>query len=1016
MASNILINFSADTGGLDEANRKLEELKKREQELIVEIEKLRREQTALNLSTNDGNKRIQIEREYAKRIQETRNQLRQTRRDLDNVTEAQRNLEQTISRGASLETFRALRRELTEQLRQLQLNGEAGSEAYDKIRQRLTELNVAQQEVNAQIQQQSSATFALDTIIKGTQLAAGGYSVLAGTMGLFGQKSQEVQATMLKLQSIIAVTTGLHSVYNTVVGKGNIITRISVIQTRAKAIAESLATKNTIAATVAQKAFNLVAMANPYVLLAVAIISVVGALYIFSRNTETAAEKQKRLNDLQREALDIKDRYADALKTQGDQRIRELERELELMEAQGKSEAQLALKRRQINAERERNALTLYNTYSQEANSIEENTKKAKQYRDALRDLNLQMQQNNWKGNTKIKFRIDDHIIKDEADKIKDIIQGKLDLVTLNISKGLEANNAVDEARHKAQVDAENDRKKALEAGKRNAVAMAEYNVLIAKKGSQEELNAQIAALEAKRNADLQNANITKGERLRIVKETEIQIQKLRNDYAKFILEDEKAMIEAGLQLSVEGTLERYSLQSELLEKQEQIELNQLNLTENKKALIRNKYRKQRLELDREFDKTVAENTLNTNIATINAALAQVKEGSADAYSLQIEMLQERAKAEKAEVENTIKNEELKAARIKEINAQLARDIRDTLTDQRVNEAKRQADAEILIVSQQYSQGLISKRRYEDELNRITIDSLNKQIAERRKNGDDTVDLEQELADKRIAIAEDEAEARKAIQEELYNTISSISSSYFTIQKNRIQQQLDDLKNLYTTDAEKAKENSELKLLSEEEYNREQLKLKQKQAEAEKKEAIFNLTLTSYQAISRAYKDFKWPFNIVIAGLMGAATLAQLNAAKSQPVPKYWKGRKGGQGEFALVGEHGAELMYVPKGASIMPAHDSLRALNGDMSVMSKWKMPAINPNYPVVPNISKQLVNDAKKQQAVEIDYDKIGRSVAKYQKKQEPAKVSVSFDKSGLSVTNGNTTTKYSNSRGNV
>lgn len=41
-------------------------------------------------------------------------------------------------------------------------------------------------------------------------------------------------------------------------------------------------TKATISATVAQKAFNLIANANPYVLLATALVTVVGALTLFS--------------------------------------------------------------------------------------------------------------------------------------------------------------------------------------------------------------------------------------------------------------------------------------------------------------------------------------------------------------------------------------------------------------------------------------------------------------------------------------------------------------------------------------------------------------------------------------------------------------------------------------------------------------------------------------------------------------------------------------------------------------
>lgn len=1018
MANNVLINFTADTGGLDEANRKLEELKKREQELIAEVEKLRREQQAANLSTNDSNRRIQNEREYARRIQETRTQLTQTRRDIDRVNEAQRNLNQTITRGAAQETFRSLRRELTEQLRQLQLNGQAGSEAYQRIRDQLVQLNVAQREVNAQIQQQSSVAYTFDTIVKGTQLAAGGYSVLTGAMGLFGEKNQDVQMMMMKLQSTIAITTGVQSVYNAVVGEGNIITRIAALQIRAKALAESLATKNTIAATVAQKIFNMVAMANPYVLLAMAIITVVGALYIFSRNTETAAEKQKKLNDLQKEAIDLKQQAADRMKADSDLLIRELERELELMKARGASEAQLALKTKQINDERVKAANEMRLHYGKEISDLERNKEKAEELRAKLKELNDKVTELKNQGKSVMKITVDGKVekfnVNEEAfQKFKDNLESRLSNINLNIDNGEQALKADEEARHKRELDEAEANKKAAEAGRRSAVAMAEYKVLIAKKGTEEELSAQIAAIKVKRDADLANINLTKGERLKLAKEADIQIEKLQNDSSKSRLENEKAMIEAGLALAEEESLDRYNFQTQLLSKQREIELNQLNLTEEQKLLIQNNYLAKLKKATDDYFNNLYQQQIETDISLINEKLAKVKSGSQEEYSLRTELAEANARLEKEDVENTIKNEELKAARIKEINAQLAKDKREILSEQDSSNIQKQADREELIISQQYAKGKISKRAYENELNKITIDSLNKQIENRQKYGEDTLDLEKELSDKRIEIAQKEAEARAAIQEELFNTISILATFSFDNQKAQIQQQLADLDHYYTTDAEKAKENTSLKLISQEEYDRRQLELKRKQAQAEKNQAIFNLVLTNGQAIARAFKDFPFPYSAIVAALVGVQTIAQLNNIRSQPLPKYWKGRKSGQGEFALVGEHGAELMYVPSGASIMPAHDSLRALNGDYSVMSKWNMPAINPSYPVVPNISQQLITDARSSYNAEIDYDKVGRAVAKYQRKPVERPVYVSVDRSGTTVTDGNTKTKYLNTK---
>jgi hypothetical protein len=60
-------------------------------------------------------------------------------------------------------------------------------------------------------------------------------------------------------------------------------------------LAENKGTIATGAATVAQKVFNAVAKANPYVLLATAALGVATALYAFSSSTSKATEKEKEL-------------------------------------------------------------------------------------------------------------------------------------------------------------------------------------------------------------------------------------------------------------------------------------------------------------------------------------------------------------------------------------------------------------------------------------------------------------------------------------------------------------------------------------------------------------------------------------------------------------------------------------------------------------------------------------------------------------------------------------------------
>ena len=77
---------------------------------------------------------------------------------------------------------------------------------------------------------------------------------------------------------------------------GNIQRWAQVKAEAAANVAKNAGTVATIKATVAQRAFNLVAKANPYVLLATAIVTVVGALFLFAKRSDDAKQKQEELN------------------------------------------------------------------------------------------------------------------------------------------------------------------------------------------------------------------------------------------------------------------------------------------------------------------------------------------------------------------------------------------------------------------------------------------------------------------------------------------------------------------------------------------------------------------------------------------------------------------------------------------------------------------------------------------------------------------------------------------------
>ena len=156
---------------------------------------------------------------------------------------------------------------------------------------------------------------------------AGGFGAVQGAMALFGAQSDDVQKTLLKVQSAMAISQGLQSVgesidsfknlgavvknttifqqaYNFVMGQKVVVTQADIIATEAQTVAtveQGVATVTTttavVGATTAMKAFRIALIASGIGLLIVAIGFAVEAFSSFIGAAEKAAAAQKKLNE-----------------------------------------------------------------------------------------------------------------------------------------------------------------------------------------------------------------------------------------------------------------------------------------------------------------------------------------------------------------------------------------------------------------------------------------------------------------------------------------------------------------------------------------------------------------------------------------------------------------------------------------------------------------------------------------------------------------------------------------------
>lgn len=122
-------------------------------------------------------------------------------------------------------------------------------------------------------------------------------------------------------------------------------------------------------------------------------------------------------------------------------------------------------------------------------------------------------------------------------------------------------------------------------------------------------------------------------------------------------------------------------------------------------------------------------------------------------------------------------------------------------------------------------------------------------------------------------------------------------------QKAATQQQLADLEKQKDIAIQFAGESAEARAAIEEEFNRKKRAIQKKQAEAEKKQAIFEITLNTAAAVVSALK--KGP---VFAAIVGALGAAQLAVAASTPIPEFFRGTMNAPEGLALVDEKRPEV------------------------------------------------------------------------------------------------------------
>lgn len=598
----------------------------------------------------------------------------------------------TLNVGNYADAAKGLKMELTSLIQQmafLKTQGETNSEEYQTMAARAAELKDAMADAQTEVKNMSSDTAQLDATMGAASAASGGMSAVTGTMALMGQTSETATDAQKNLGAAVGIVSGLTAVQNALQKESNLMTGIRILQTKAATKAEQLDTaakaKNTAAtagATVAQRIFNAVAAANPYVLLAIALITVVGALVAFAAGANRAAKEQTKLNKALAAQLDYMEQLAASETRANNERIQTLQNELDVAKARNASISETRALEDEIYNERVKAHDKQMEIYGEQVAGLEANRAKVEQLQKTL--LELQQAQAAGKNRLRVDVDLDGKVENTKIDKAIEAVQGQID------NYGRSVQIAVDLQTEGAQISTDRAVQLAQRRKESQDIAKTELDVLRSsqdarialindsykRESAQLEANAkrqiqdiqtrlktetnltvkarralndQIKAIQEKYNQDLQDLqNAFAARDLAARRETQDVEIALMADGA----EKERTALRVGYERQIEDLTTAIATQRDLTETEIAEMYNQL-------VLLGDQYRKELAKLNEQ----ITVDQLNADAARIQLQLDATRDGSQEQVDLSIELLKKQRDIELAQ------------------NAQLAADVRQNEAD-----------------------------------------------------------------------------------------------------------------------------------------------------------------------------------------------------------------------------------------------------------------------------------------------------------------------------------------------
>lgn len=246
-------------------------------------------------------------------------------------------------------------------------------------------------------------------------------------------------------------------------------------------------------------------------------------------------------------------------------------------------------------------------------------------------------------------------------------------------------------------------------------------------------------------------------------------------------------------------------------------------------------------------------------------------------------------------------------------------------------------DARKAKLDEQFAQGLISKREYDRQIIQLDLQTLNDQLKDAERRGQDVTEIKKKIAEDEIKITEQKKERIKEIEQELADSVGSIANGILDLQKSKRDAELSDLQLNYSNQQKALDDQLAKKQISQKNYDKKKAELnkeaqqaendlKRKNDKAAQDDAIYKILIAAAQAEALDFLSG----NFGKAAIDAITAAAQIAIIKATPLPKYAKGTlsvKGGE-----AGKDSVLAMLTP-GEAVMPVKEA-RQYNKALSAM----------------------------------------------------------------------------------